>query len=459
MSSGRSARLFAVAWRLVTALALAVAACGGTVSVAQADSVIGGGISRAEVIARVQDWYHRSPALAYDESRTPGSLVSDLDGTAKYGPDCSGMVSMAWHLRPGSAGGLNTNSLPSVATQISTDDLQPGDLLDDVADGHAIVFDSWRPDHVHFSYYSFGASPMLYYDGGSGRTEGPLGSFSSGAELAGWPASHYAAYRYDNIVDARVGVLGADGSVLVKDGGLSAGWHTEYPGAKQVVLSGDRIGVLTTDGTALVKEGGVSAGWHTEHTGVTQLALSGDRIGVLTTDGTALVKEGGVSAGWHTEYHGVKELTLDSDRVGVLTADGKALVKEGSLGAGWHTEYSGVKQLGLAGDRVGVLTDGGKALVKEGSLSAGWHTEYSGVKQLALTARRIGVLTTGGVALVKEGGLSSGWHSEYTGVSALTLGGYRIGVLSTGGKALVKEGELSATWHTEYTGVKQIALS
>ncbi|SNY52857.1 hypothetical protein SAMN05421748_113114 [Paractinoplanes atraurantiacus] len=77
-----------------------------------------------------------------------------------------------------------------------------------------------------------------------------------------------------------------------------------------MVLAGDRIGVLTTDGVAMVKDGGLSAEWITEYTGVRQLALAGDRIGVLTADGAGLVKEGGLSAAWVKEHSGVRRLVL-----------------------------------------------------------------------------------------------------------------------------------------------------
>ncbi|BEL10832.1 hypothetical protein Q0Z83_090230 [Actinoplanes sichuanensis] len=257
----------------------------------------------------------------------------------------------------------------------------------------------------------------------------------------------------------RIGVLITNGTALVKEGSLSAGWVNEYSGVQQVVVDGDRVGVLTTDGRALVKEGGLSAGWTTQYTGVKQLALAGDRIGVLTTAGTALVKQGGLSAAWVNEYSGVRQIALAGNRIGVLTTAGVALVKQGGLSAGWVTEYSSVQELALSGDRIGVLTTAGVALVKDGGLSAGWVTEYSSVQQIALAGDRIGVLTTAGTALVKQGGLSAGWVTEYGNVRQIALAGDRIGVLTGTGVALVKDGGLSASWINEYTGVQQLALS
>jgi hypothetical protein len=64
---------------------------------------------------------------------------------------------------------------------------------------------------------------------------------------------------------------------------------------------------LLTDGTLLVKEGKLTAGWNTEHTGVSVVAVASDAkkgplIAALLTDGAALVKEGSLTAGWNTEY-------------------------------------------------------------------------------------------------------------------------------------------------------------
>ncbi|GAB3979129.1 hypothetical protein GCM10029978_073680 [Actinoallomurus acanthiterrae] len=157
---------------------------------AHAASTAGGAISRSEVLARARDWFNRRPELVYDSSRASDTLVADVDGAHRYGPDCSGYVSMAWHLVPGSSGGLNTWTLPNVSVAISRSDLKPGDMLD-YTDEHAILFEAWESDHVHFSYYSFGATPIEHVT---------HASFNDGT-LAGWPTGDYQAYRYKNIVD------------------------------------------------------------------------------------------------------------------------------------------------------------------------------------------------------------------------------------------------------------------
>ncbi|MEY9926288.1 hypothetical protein ABH926_000910 [Catenulispora sp. GP43] len=148
-------------------------------------SDIGGAISRSEVIARANDWLNRAPAY----SQT--TYIWDVGHTAQYRTDCQGFVDMAWHL----ASNPNTDGIVAsgLVDQIATSDLQPGDELDDTADGHAILFDQWQPDHVHFSYFTFG--------GGASGVAPPshtVGGIND-ANLAGWPASHYTAYRYKHI--------------------------------------------------------------------------------------------------------------------------------------------------------------------------------------------------------------------------------------------------------------------
>src|ERR1700754_1902439 len=55
-----------------------------------------GRITRSEVLARAQNWVDRS--VQYNLTRRSNTLVTDGDGSHRYGPDCSGLVSMAWHI-------------------------------------------------------------------------------------------------------------------------------------------------------------------------------------------------------------------------------------------------------------------------------------------------------------------------------------------------------------------------
>jgi hypothetical protein len=57
-------------------------------------SSVGGSITRSEVIARAQYWLDRGDTWY---SLDQADAISDGTGGA-YRPDCSGFVSMAWHL-------------------------------------------------------------------------------------------------------------------------------------------------------------------------------------------------------------------------------------------------------------------------------------------------------------------------------------------------------------------------
>jgi len=95
----------------------------------------GAPITRSEVIRRAWDWVHE---------RVPYSQTSwhhDRNGT--YRQDCSGYVSMAWHL-PTS---MVTWTLPQVSIRLhSLDDLRQGDMIDMEAD-HVVLFDRWADSH------------------------------------------------------------------------------------------------------------------------------------------------------------------------------------------------------------------------------------------------------------------------------------------------------------------------
>ncbi|MEU5941344.1 hypothetical protein ABZ807_19660 [Micromonospora sp. NPDC047548] len=161
---------------------------------AHAASSLGGQITRSEVIGRATDWYNRR----FDSDLTYNQSLYTWDGihSREYRRDCSGFVSMAWHLNANP----NTQGLDSstYTFAISRSELKPGDLLDDVYDTesgypyHAILFGGWEDSaKTKFWYYSFGSTPLVKRTGAS---------FSS-ASLEGHPTSSYKSLRYKNIVD------------------------------------------------------------------------------------------------------------------------------------------------------------------------------------------------------------------------------------------------------------------
>jgi acylphosphatase len=153
---------------------------------AHAASTVGGPISRSEVISRAQSWVNEG--VPYNES----GYETDSNGT--YREDCSGYVSMAWHLSTvGNNDGLTTETLPSVSTVISNADLQPGDALDYTAE-HTFLFNGYTDQSTgSFTYYAE-SNP-------SDPTHGPSSASFDDSTVEGWPTGDYEALRYNNITD------------------------------------------------------------------------------------------------------------------------------------------------------------------------------------------------------------------------------------------------------------------
>ncbi len=149
-------------------------------------SKAGGPISRSEVIARAKDWMRQMPPYCAG-GQSVCTWYWDIGKTRKYRPDCSGFVDMAWHLNADP----NTGGLPKFANPVAKKDLKPGDLLDDVGDGHAVLFEKWA-DSGHTKIWYYGET----HSGAS--MEHQRGNVSSGS-LAGHPAGNYKAYAYKKI--------------------------------------------------------------------------------------------------------------------------------------------------------------------------------------------------------------------------------------------------------------------
>ncbi|MFJ9611972.1 hypothetical protein ACIRS1_37130 [Kitasatospora sp. NPDC101176] len=129
----------------LTRLALATALTAGTVlgSAALATSAhavgsssVGGDITRSEILARAQSWI--------DEQVPYSQYTSKTDSNGTYRQDCSGLVSMAWHINTaGTNDGFTTQTLPGYATKLgSLDDLRPGDAIDNIST-HTVLFTGW----------------------------------------------------------------------------------------------------------------------------------------------------------------------------------------------------------------------------------------------------------------------------------------------------------------------------
>ncbi|MFI1168058.1 VCBS repeat-containing protein, partial [Streptomyces sp. NPDC020801] len=107
--------------------------------------VVSPSITRSEVIERAKSWVGK------------GLDYSGSDSYQGYRTDCSGYVSMAWHLSDSET--TDTFIPNGVAEWISKDDLKPGDvLLNDASGphGHVVLFESWTSSaHDEYSGYEF----------------------------------------------------------------------------------------------------------------------------------------------------------------------------------------------------------------------------------------------------------------------------------------------------------------
>ncbi|MCX5070344.1 VCBS repeat-containing protein [Micromonospora lupini] len=114
-------------------------------------STIEGPISRSEVLSRAQNWVDRD--LTYTQT---GSWATDVDGDKTYRRDCSGLVSMAWHLNTSYVTDDFMDGNSRWDTLGSIDSFQAGDAM--VRTGHIELFSHWadRGDHSKGAYvYSF----------------------------------------------------------------------------------------------------------------------------------------------------------------------------------------------------------------------------------------------------------------------------------------------------------------
>ncbi|HCT75779.1 MAG TPA: hypothetical protein DGT23_04135 [Micromonosporaceae bacterium] len=110
---------------------------------AHASSSIGGYITRTEVLSRAQWWIDTYGAIY---SQDQADAKPDPQGQ-RYRPDCSGFVSMAWHL-PKKSNGWDryTGDLADFGDTTylgSLSDLKPGDAILGETYGHVALFDKW----------------------------------------------------------------------------------------------------------------------------------------------------------------------------------------------------------------------------------------------------------------------------------------------------------------------------
>ncbi|MYV98115.1 hypothetical protein GT354_07450, partial [Streptomyces sp. SID3343] len=161
-----------------TALLIGLAAA-ATATPAQAvgTSTVDGPITRSEIMARAQSWVDEG--VPYSQSK----WWSDSNGS--YRQDCSGFVSMSWHLGSSRV----TWTLDDVAIKLgSLDDLQPGDMIDNIST-HVVLFAGWTN--------SSHTTANIYEEAHSG-TDARKATYSRSYINA----NGFMPYRYKNVVDS-----------------------------------------------------------------------------------------------------------------------------------------------------------------------------------------------------------------------------------------------------------------
>ncbi|MGW2378336.1 MULTISPECIES: hypothetical protein [Kitasatospora] len=171
-------------FRRVLAAAIATSGLVGALTTTTAAHAVGtsspdGSITRSEILQRAQSWVDEQ--VPYSQS----SAWSDSNGS--YRSDCSGYISMAWHL----SSALTTVTLPSVSTKLNSyDDLLPGDALDRYDNGnyniHVVLFAGWT-DSSH-------QTANIY-------TESTWGTVAHTTTMSrsAMDAGTYVPFRYNNV--------------------------------------------------------------------------------------------------------------------------------------------------------------------------------------------------------------------------------------------------------------------
>ncbi|MFH8642487.1 hypothetical protein, partial [Streptomyces goshikiensis] len=205
--SSKSSAILKVALAATIALSGAVGTVALTPAAAHAASAstVNGKITRSEILQRAQYWVDQR--VPYQQG--PGA--NDSTGRYYERSDCSGYISMAWHLNTA----LTTQSLRNVSYELgSYDDLKPGDMIDRYDGGnyniHVVLFAGWT-DGTR-------TTAKVYTESDWGQVAKI--SYMSRSDLR---SGDYRPWRYNNVIDDTVPApakpsLGNGSSVVASDG-------------------------------------------------------------------------------------------------------------------------------------------------------------------------------------------------------------------------------------------------
>ncbi|MFJ7155349.1 FG-GAP repeat domain-containing protein [Streptomyces sp. NPDC101118] len=402
---------------LSPAQAASPAVAPAAVSAVTATSTVGGQITRQEILERAQFWVDN--AVPYNQ----GATARDPQGRY-YRTDCSGLVSMAWHLNTSAV----TWTLPDYSTKLSGyDQLLPGDALNNV-NAHVVLFDKWvDSSHTEMWIYEH-ARP-----GTNARHIKVTRSYMQGEGMS--------AYRYNKV---------AESPATVKDTGMTdvtAVGDITGDGVGDVIAVDSATGDLYrysgpnfTGGAARVK---IGTNWDTMGTIVGVGDQNGDGKGdIIAVENST----GDLYRYYGPSYSGSNRVKVGTNwdsmhgiaSVGDITGDGKGDIIAVETATGNLYRYSGPSyggstrvQIGTGWNiystivGVGNITGDGKADIVAVETSTGNLYRYSGPNFNGGTRVQIGTNWDSMINLTGPGDLDKDGVPDLLAVNASTGNLYR----------------------------------
>ncbi|MER6917125.1 VCBS repeat-containing protein [Streptomyces sp. NPDC000594] len=364
-----------------------------------ATSSAGGAITRSEIVQRAQYWVDQ--AVPYSQS----AYHRDPQGRL-YRTDCSGLVSMAWHLpRP-----EVTWTLPNFSTKLaSLDDLQPGDALNDVST-HVMLFVGWTDSTRTRAQVIEHARP-----GTVARKESYTRAYLND--------KGFRAYRYNKVVDSPVTVPDKGMTHVTAVGDLTG---DGVPDAIAVQASNGDLyrysGPNYTGGTARSK---IGFGWDS----ISDIVGTGDLNGDGVADIIAVDAENGNLYRYSgPNYNGGTKVQIGTNwdamtnvtPVGDLTGDGRPDIIAVEKATGDLYRYAGPGFAGgAARSKIGNGWNAYSTIVGTGDLTGDGVADIVAVDaENGNLYRYSGPHYNGGTKLQ----IGNGWHTmiNLTGVGDIT---------------------------------------
>lgn len=360
---------------------------------AQAASAVNGPITRSEVLQRAQHWVNQGHT--YLNSSDTSTWRAGLDGGKTYRRDCSGLVSMAWHLDNSYVtGDFLSNGHSWHALPGGIDALRPGDAY--VNSGHMELFARWDNENDH----SQGAE--VYSFNNTGETvENPYApsNFGTTGHRSRAALNNYTAIRNDNVIE--------DSGAVHEVSGLSTGWAdgsvtgTASSAVSAVMVNNYRT-VYSIESGGRLHERSASTGWGDGYiptnapvSAVSAIVHNGVRLVYVIENGQLHELDGG--HGWADGYiptsapvTAVSAVSINGIRLVYVVENG--VVHEINGGAGWSDSPIGstgsvtaVSAVEYGGTRLLYTVQGGT--LHEVNGGAGWsNTQISATPVSAVSA-------------------------------------------------------------------------